>query len=202
MKIRDVVAKAVSVPFEGEGRAGFGRYVKRDAVLIKVETEDGLVGIGEAHHSKSPTVIEKLISANLRPLLLGKDPFQIEGLWQLLYSQTASTHGLGAAGVTALSGIDIALWDLLGKALGQPLYNLLGGRCRQRIRAYVGGLTLGWKGTEELVEEANSYSKAGFTALKLRIGRGVEEDVEAVRAVREGLKDGVDLMADANTRYA
>jgi D-galactarolactone cycloisomerase len=202
MKIRDVVAKAISVPLKGEGRAGFGRYVKRDTVLVRIETGDGLVGIGEAHHSKSPTVIEKLISANLRPLLLGKDPFQIEGLWQLLYSQTASTHGLGAAGVTAISGIDIALWDLLGKALGQPLYNLLGGKCRERIRAYVGGLTLGWKGTEELVEEANRYSKAGFTALKLRIGRGVEEDVEAVRAVREGLKDGVDLMADANTRYA
>jgi D-galactarolactone cycloisomerase len=202
MRIRDVVAKAISVPIEGEGRAGFGRFVKRDAVLVKVETGDGLVGIGEAHHSKSPTVIEKLINANLRPILLGKDPLQIEGLWQLLYSQVASTHGPGAAGVTAISGVDIALWDLLGKALGQPLYILLGGKCRERIRAYVGGLTLGWKRSEELVEEANRYAKAGFTALKLRIGRGVEEDAEAVRAVREGLGDGVDLMADANTRYA
>ncbi|MEM2881625.1 MAG: mandelate racemase/muconate lactonizing enzyme family protein [Candidatus Bathyarchaeia archaeon] len=205
MRIREVVARAVSVPLEGEARAGFGRFVKRDAVLVRIETGDGLVGIGEAHHAKSPTVIEKLINANLRPLLLGRDPFQIELIWQTLYSQyspASPTHGVGSAGVIALSGVDIALWDLLGKALGQPLYNLLGGRYRPKIRAYVGGLALGWKGIEELLGEARRYVGEGFTALKLRIGRGVEEDVELVRAAREGLGDKVDLMVDANSRYS
>lgn len=200
MKIADVHARALSFPLENAPRRGAGQPVKKDMVLVRVTTEDGIVGWGEAHHALAPTIVAELVNQNLAPVVRGADAFAYEDLWQLLYTKQGQTHGPGQAFYKALSGLDMALWDARGKALGQPVYRLLGGS-RKKTRVYAGGVCLGFQAPEALLREARGFVDQGYTALKLRLGDSVERDLERVRHVRKGLGDGIDLMVDINTRY-
>jgi L-alanine-DL-glutamate epimerase-like enolase superfamily enzyme len=110
------------------------------------------------------------------------------------------SHGMGAAAAIGLSGIDLALWDLRGKAVGWPLYRLLGGAARA-IPAYAGGVSLGYQEPAKLVDEARALVAAGYRAVKLRIGDTVERDLERVAAVRKAFGDGLAILTDANTGY-
>ena len=117
MKIARIEASAHSRPFEGEVlRNALGANVKRDFVLVKVTADDGTVGYGEAHHGQNPTAMAEIIRNGIGTLLAGADPIDTEGIWERVRRQQVQTHGLGAGSVIALSGIDIALWDLKGKA--------------------------------------------------------------------------------------
>ena len=144
-RIVEVRASAHSCPFESNlVRLGLGTNTKRDIVLVRIRDESGAVGFGEAHHGQNPTAMATVIQEGMGSLLAGADPFDSEGIWHRLERQQITTHGLGAGSITALAGIDNALWDLKGKLLGQPVYTLLGG-AKKRIRAYAGGLSLGFK---------------------------------------------------------
>jgi D-galactarolactone cycloisomerase len=201
MKIVEVTGTALSKKLEGMPRRGIGRPIKKDTVIVRVRTEDGIIGYGQAHDTLAPTIVADIVSQNLAPLTVGMDVMAVEDIWQNIYLRQGQTHGPGAALFHALSGVDMALWDARGKALGQPVYRLLGG-AKKKIRAYVGGSSFGFKPPAALLEEAQGYVAAGFTALKLRLGDTVENDVARVRAVRNGLGDGVDIMVDANTQYS
>jgi L-alanine-DL-glutamate epimerase-like enolase superfamily enzyme len=107
-------------------------------------------------------------------------------------------HGPGWAIWKAISGVDMALWDARGKALGLPVWRLLGGT-KKRIRAYAGGICLGYQAPESLAEEALGYVRQGFTAVKLRLGDTIANDTARVQKVREVLGSGVDIMVDINT---
>lgn len=196
--------KAVPISFrvpEGKNvRLGIGRAVKRDAVLVKVTTDEGLVGWGEAHHGRCPGAIAKLIDTTMSELVLGMDPLDVSSIWAKVYKMQLSSHGMGAAAAMALSGIDIALWDIRGKAAGWPLYQLLGGGDRA-VKAYGGGIALGWQAPESLAEEAVAYVEQGYRALKLRVGDAPAIDIARVRAVREAVGSDVTILVDANTGY-
>jgi len=190
----------------------------KPALLVEVETDQGLVGLGEAAHFGGPMAsTAQVIEHELRANLIDQDPRQIEYLWELMHRR-AYKHARGGIVIAAISGIDIALWDLRGKMAGMPLWQLLGGY-RKRVPAYAtGGFYAEGKGVRELVKEMESYVKHGFRAVKMKVGRnaGIElsplrvmdnrgqcevtlaQDLERVAAVRDAIGPDIKLMVDAN----
>ncbi len=200
-KIVRVQASAHSRAFSGDlVRLGLGANTKRDCVVVRVTADDGTVGWGEAHHGQNPTAMAEVVEKGLGSLIIGADPFDSEGIFAKLFRQQVVTHGLGAGSVIALSGIDIALWDLKGKLMGQPVYRLLGG-ARKKIRAYAGGLSLGFKPPEVLEGEVRALVDIGYTAIKLRVGDHPKRDAERVGHIRKTFGDALDIAVDAATRY-
>ncbi|MGA8312548.1 MAG: L-rhamnonate dehydratase [Terriglobales bacterium] len=168
-------------------------------LLVEVFTDDGLVGIGNA--ALAPQVTKQVVDLYLKPLLLGRDPWDIEFLWQNMYRKTMA-FGRKGIGMVAISAIDIALWDILGKSAKQPIYRLLGGRTKPRIPVYASRLYS--VELSELEAEAKRYKKEGYKAMKLRFGwgpadgaAGMQRNLDLVHTVREAVGDGVDVMADA-----
>ncbi|MEK6211690.1 MAG: mandelate racemase/muconate lactonizing enzyme family protein [Pseudomonadota bacterium] len=202
MRITEIRAFPTSFPVDPKDSVtlGIGRVVKRDAVIVKVETEGGVTGWGEAHHGRCPGAVAHLVNTTLRQLVLGQDANDTTGVWKKVYDKQLASHGMGAGACLALSGIDMALWDIRGKALKIPLYKLLGGRARP-IPAYAGGVSLGYQEPKALVEEARPHVQAGYKAVKLRIGDTVARDVERIAAVRAAFGDELAILTDANTGY-
>ncbi|WP_427183325.1 mandelate racemase/muconate lactonizing enzyme family protein [Bordetella bronchialis] len=200
--VTDVQAWAVSfpVPPAHSVRLGVGRALKRDAVIVKVTTADGLVGWGESHHGRAHSSIAHFVNHALRPMVVGMQAADVNGIWQRIYAAQLASHGIGAGCAIAMSGIDMALWDIRAKAVGWPLYRLLGGAGR-RIPAYAGGVALGWQEPASLVEEAAAHVGAGYKALKLRLGDSVARDLARVQAVRDAFGDDLVILTDANAAY-
>ena len=202
MKIADINAYALSFPVSTKGSVllGIGRAVKRDTVVVKVTTDEGIVGFGEAHHGRAPGSVAHLVNTTLHQLLLGRDACDTVGAWQAVYQMQLNSHGMGAATAMGLSGIDMALWDIRAKAIGWPLYRLLGGAARP-IRAYAGGISLGFQPPDDLIAEAKGLVARGYRALKLRIGDTVERDRVRIEKVRQALGPEIDILVDANAAY-
>ena len=179
--------------------ATMGTFVFHGWVLVEIFTNNGLVGLGNA--ALAPVVTKSLIDTYLKPLLIGADPWDTEFLWQQMYRRTMAFGRKGVA-MTAISAVDIALWDLLGKDAKQPVFRLLGGRTKENIPVYASRLYA--MPIPELRAEAQRYKDEGYKAMKLRFGwgpmdgaEGMQKNVELVREAREVVGDGVDLMADA-----
>jgi D-galactarolactone cycloisomerase len=202
MKIAELRAYPTSFPIAEKNRVslGIGTAVKRDAVLVKVTTDEGLVGWGEAHHGRAHTAVAKLIETTLKQLVLGMDADDVTGVWEKMYRFQLASHGMGAGACLAMSGIDMALWDIRGKAHGLPLYRLLGGR-RKAIPAYAGGVSLGYQPPGDLIAEARKSIDAGYKAIKLRVGDSPGRDIERMRAVRQEFGEGLVILTDANIGY-
>jgi len=202
LRISEVRAYPTSFPVDPKDAVtlGIGRTVKRDAVIVKVTTEDGITGWGEAHHGRCPGAVAHLVNTTLRLLVVGQDANDITGVWKKVYDKQLASHGMGAGACLALSGIDMALWDIRGKAIGQPLYKLMGGRSKP-VPAYAGGVSLGYQDPKALVAEARPHIEAGYKAVKLRIGDTVARDVERIAAVRKAFGDEMVILTDANTGY-
>jgi D-galactarolactone cycloisomerase len=199
LRIAELSAYPVSFPIPAANRValGIGTAVKRDAVLVKVTGDEGLVGWGEAHHGRAHTAVAKLIETTLRQLVVGMDSDDITAIWEKMYRYQLASHGMGAGACLAMSGIDMALWDLRGKAAGLPLYKLLGGS-RKAIPAYAGGVSLGYQEPSLLVEEARRSVSQGYRAIKLRVGDTPARDIERLRAVREAFGEKLVILSDAN----
>jgi L-rhamnonate dehydratase len=168
-------------------------------VIVEIFTDAGHVGIGNA--ALAPRVTKQTIDVYLKPLLLGADPWDLEFLWQHMYRKTMA-FGRKGIGMTAISAVDIALWDVIAKAAGQPVFRMLGGRTKPKIPVYASRLYS--QPLDQLAAEAAKYRDAGYKALKLRFGwgptdgaEGMQRNVALVRTVREVVGDGVDIMADA-----
>jgi L-rhamnonate dehydratase len=168
-------------------------------LVAEVFTDDGLVGLGNA--ALAPQATKQVIDLYLKPLLIGQDPWDIERLWQHMYRRTMA-FGRKGIGMVAISALDIALWDVLGKSAKQPVFRLLGGRTKTRIPVYASRLYATELG--KLAAEAKRYKDHGYRAMKLRFGwgpadgaHGMQRNVELVRTVRESIGDDIDLMADA-----
>jgi L-alanine-DL-glutamate epimerase-like enolase superfamily enzyme len=199
LRITELRAYPVSFPIAPANRValGIGTAVKKDAVLVKVTTDEGLAGWGEAHHGRAHTTVAKLIDTTLRQLVIGMAADDVVGVWEKMYRYQLASHGMGAGACLAMSGIDMALWDLRGKAAGLPLYRLLGGS-RKAIPAYAGGVSLGYQDPAQLVDEAKRSVEKGYTAVKLRVGDTPAKDIERVRAVRKAFGGEVVILTDAN----
>ena len=168
-------------------------------LITEVFTDEGHVGIGNA--ALAPHVTKQVIDEYLAPLLIGQNPWDVEFLWQHMYRKTLAFGRKGIA-MVAISAVDIALWDAMGKAARQPCYRLLGGRTKSRIPVYASRLYS--TPLDELAAEARRYKSEGYKAMKLRFGwgptdgaDGMQRNLDLVRTVRETVGDGVDVMADA-----
>jgi L-alanine-DL-glutamate epimerase-like enolase superfamily enzyme len=202
LRITDVRAYPTSFPVDPKNSVtlGIGRAVKRDAVIVKVTTAEGISGWGEAHHGRCPGAVAHLVNTTMKQLVVGQDANDIIGVWKKVYDKQLASHGMGAGACLALSGIDMALWDIRGKALKLPLYALLGGRSKP-IPAYAGGVSLGYQDPRALAEEARPHVQAGYKALKLRIGDTVARDIERIAMIRKTFGDELVILTDANTGY-
>ena len=170
------------------------------ALIVALTAEDGTTGYGTVALATGAAVYT--LEHTLKPLILGADPFDTNLLWETMYRFTLN-HGRKGLVLAAISAVDIALWDLKGRLLGQPVYNLLGGRMRDTIPVYASRL-YATEDLEALAVEARGYLDQGFAAMKLRFGygprdgvRGMRRNVELVRTVREAVGDEIDLIADA-----
>jgi L-rhamnonate dehydratase len=183
--------------FETREEGWFGLNL---CTLVEVEADDGTIGIGSAgaFHGGAKQLIDEYYA----PLLLGHDPRRHEFLWQRMY-RTTVRFGRSGSAMCGLSALDIALWDLHGKAEGKPVYDLLGGRSQSDLPCYVSRL-YALDDLEELKQEARGWVNAGFQRMKQRFGygpkdgpAGLEKNVALVRAVREAVGEQVELAADA-----
>lgn len=175
------------------------RFDRRTHILVEITCDNGITGWGEC---LGPALANAAIVKTYASWLIGQDPLETEKIWALLYNALRDQGQRGLT-VTALSGIDVALWDIKGKALGQPISVLLGGRFRESVRAYATG-SFRRDGIDRVcdnVEEVAGHQAAGFHAAKIKIGFGVEEDLQVVRAVRKAVGNNMRLMVDANHGY-
>lgn len=168
-------------------------------LIVEIATDTGHVGIGEA--ALAPRVTKQVIDLYLKPILMGQNPFDSEYLWQHMYRRTMA-FGRKGIGMVAISAVDIAIWDLLGKATNQPVFRLLGGKTKEKIPVYASRLYS--QPLDDLAKEAKQYKDQGYRAMKLRFGwgpadgaAGMQRNLELVRTVREVIGDEIDLMADA-----
>ena len=202
MKITAITAIPLSFRLD-QGKTvtmGIGSTTKRDTIIVRVETSEGITGYGEAHPGRSPGAVVSLIHNTLAPMLIGMKATDVIGVWKRVHRMQLSSHGVGSGASLGLSGIDMALWDIRGKAAKMPLYELLGGS-KRRLPAYAGGISLGYQPKESLAEEAQEYVARGYKALKLRLGDSAKADIERVLHVRKVLGDDIDILTDANTAY-
>ena len=219
MRIRDVEAFWLHcpIPYEQQHVSDFGRLASFDMTLVRVTTEDGRVGHGEAKAAVGSAgvcaALVACIEQELRPQLIGQDARQIARLWEEMYSGSRAHYALdrgrafpvlGRRGLTisAISGIDMALWDLLGQALDVPVMQLLGGACRDRMPAYASG---GWADVDAIGAQLNGYVERGFKAVKMRVGvmdGDVATSVARVKAARAALGPNIGLMADAHGTWS
>jgi L-alanine-DL-glutamate epimerase-like enolase superfamily enzyme len=219
MKIVDIRTIPLSYPCPVPYCSANLMQTKRDALLVEIETDEGLVGIGEA--GTGGGAAQTVIAKDLAPMLIGQDPLMIEGLWQMMYARTRQ-YGRRGIVMHGISGIDIALWDLAGKVAKLPVYRLLGA-CRDRVEAYAsGGFYQEGKGVDGVAAEAESYRARGFKGMKMKIGRNPstqtvlrhlvprsdvcevepEEDIARVAAVRRALGPKAKLMVDVNCAWS
>jgi L-alanine-DL-glutamate epimerase-like enolase superfamily enzyme len=219
MRIKSAEAWWVRIPIEAgrQHRSDFGQLTTFDAAILRIETDDGLVGWGEgknaAGSSGTYAALVHMLNHEVAPRLVGCDPADIVQIWEMLYNgvrhETASASGhampeLSRRGLSlaAISAVDIALWDILGKSLGQPVWRLLGGRKADRMPAYASG---GWAPAEKIGEQLQSYIvQSGFRAVKMRVGAmdgAPHRSAARVRAARDALGPDVELMVDAHGTY-
>ena len=204
MKIVDVIPHVLSTPIEEPFAFSQGWVHKRSTMIVEIVTDEGISGWGESlcHGLQPPEIAASFIEFCFKPLLLGRDPFDVEVLWEEMYSATRP-FGQGGAAVNAISGVDIAIWDVIGRSLNKPISKLLGGTFRTEIMPYATGFyrKKDKKYPEAGVEEAKLHLSKGFKAFKLKTGFGVEEDLEYIHAIRDAVGPEAIIMVDANGAY-
>lgn len=219
MIIKDVDAAWLHcpIPYEKQHTSDFGRLASFDMTLVTITTEDGQVGYGEAKAAVGSAgtcaSLVACIKHELKPMLVGQDARDINRLWEIMYNGTRDHYALargrafpvlGRRGLTisAMSGVDVALWDLLGKHLDVPIATLMGGACRDTMPAYASG---GWADADGIGEQLSGYTSKGFDAVKMRVGvmdGDVATSVARVKAAREALGPDIKLMVDAHGTFS
>ena len=219
MRIKSVQASWVRIPIEAarQHRSDFGQLKTFDTAILRIETDDGLVGWGEGKNAAGSAgtyaALVHLLNHEIAPCLIGRNAGDITAIWEMLYNgvrhETAAAAGhampeLSRRGLTiaAISAVDLALWDILGKSLGQPVWQLLGGRKAERLPAYASG---GWAPADRIGEQLQSYvASGGFKSVKMRVGvmdGAPHVSAARVKAARAALGQEIEIMADAHGTY-
>ena len=219
MRIKSAEAWWVSIPIAAarQHRSDFGTLATFDAAILRIETEDGLVGWGEGKNAAGSAghyaALVHLLNHEIAPQLIGRHAGDITAIWEMLYNGVRAGHAqvtghampaLSRRGLTvaAISAVDIALWDILGRHLGQPVWQLLGGRKADRLPAYASG---GWAGAEAIGAQLQSYiDVGGFRAVKMRVGAmdgAAHVSAARVKAARQALGPDVEIAVDAHGTY-
>lgn len=199
MRITEVKTHQVGHVLDEPFESSFSLFEHRRYALVEIRCDNGLTGWGEC---LGPAALNAAVVQAMAGRLVGQDARSIEPIWLELYSQFRDQGQRGII-LTALSGIDIALWDLAGQYRECPVYELMGGTFRDSVPAYATGgfRVVGRERADTLVEEARAALEAGFEAIKIKIGFGVEADLEAIGTVRDAIGPKVALMIDANHGY-
>ena len=182
--------------FEKSDAMGSFRF--HEWLICEIKTDDGIIGIGNA--ALAPQVAKKIIDTYLKPLVIGEDPFDYAYIWERIYRRTHA-WGRRGIGMVAISAIDIALWDIMGKITKKPIFKLLGGRTKEKIPVYASKLYS--QPIKDLQIEAESYFKQGFSMFKMRFGwgpkdgsEGMKKNIALAEAVREVIGEDTDLMME------
>jgi D-galactarolactone cycloisomerase len=205
MKIVDIKTYPLLCQLDQPFAFSQGWVTKRSSTLVEIVTDDGIVGWGEAFNQglEPPQISAATIEHALQPLLLGANPLATEVLWHKMYNTTRD-YGRKGAVMAAISAVDIALWDIAGQAYNVPIHQLLGGAFRNRVQAYATGFyrRQGRGEAKRLGDEAITHYKAGLTAMKIKLGLGLDDDLAVMHEVRQSLGDrNVTLMIDTNHAY-
>jgi D-galactarolactone cycloisomerase len=201
VKIESVTTSLLhtDIPFDQRVESGAGLKLARQMCLVRITTDTGLVGYGSPSGPYDLAVLQRLIEHVIGPLLVGEDVGEHARLWHHVYKgEVTRNAGNRGVGVAALSGIDMALWDLRGKAAGVPLHELLGGLYHPHgVRAYASSIYWALE-PEEAAAQALSWIDRGFTAVKLKVGREPRRDAARVHAIRAAIGPDNDLLVDGN----
>ena len=203
MKIKRVVTHVLEVNLpHGEVFAySQGWYHKRRSLIVEIETEDGIVGYGEAFGP--PRSNAAIVNEVYLPILVNRNPLERESLWLEMYN-TMRDHGRKGSSLEAISAVDIALWDIAGKYFGVPCYMLTGRKYQLEVKAYATGFYRKKKAEDQhddLIAEALGYANAGFDSMKIKIGFDFKEDIKLLRKIRSELGSTISLMIDANHAF-
>jgi L-alanine-DL-glutamate epimerase-like enolase superfamily enzyme len=203
-RISAVRARAISIPLDVATALSSRMVTERHYGVVEIEGDDGHGGVGFCYvGSAGGRMFVEAVSALLAPVLMGQDPYRVEGLWQEMY-QEVLLQGRAGIVMRAISALDIALWDRNARAAALPLYKFLGAMHEESVPAYAsGGYYLQNKTRDHLAAEMDGYVKDGFTAVKIKVGRGsLQEEEGRIAAVRERIGTDVALMLDANNAWS
>lgn len=197
IRITDVIAHPLSQTLPKPTVTSWGSYTKVSIVLVEVRTDAGLIGVGETLARFSPKAYADLIETSLKPRIVGQDARNIGALWQ---SMRRSLSGrAGGMLIEAIAGVDIALWDIMGKAAGLPISKLLGGTGRERIDVYAAAVN--WVDDTEADRELERYIGEGFPRIKVKMSNPVKEACRRIERLRDRAGDDIALCVDANWAY-
>ena len=205
IKITDIVVHIIKSSLEVPFAFSQGWVKQRSATLVEIKTNDGLTGWGEAFCQglEPPEISATVIETALKPLLLEQSPLNIEVLWHKMYNMTRDFGRKGSV-ISGISAIDIALWDIAGKFYNQPIYQLLGGAFRTKIKPYATGFyrIKGIGEAKRLSEEAISHYENGFDHMKVKLGFGLDDDLKCMKTITEAIEGkAITLMVDTNHAY-
>ncbi len=198
MKIVDVIAHPLTMPIApGQHRTHWGDYPSVSILVVEIVTDDGIAGFGEGLVRLCPESYALMVGSLLRPVLLGRDPFHVESIWTELMGRFYSK--VGHMMPEAMAAIDIALWDIMGRATGQPIHRLLGSMGRERVAVYASSIS--WDAEDVALEQTRDAVRRGFPMLKLKLGGPVARALDWAGRIRAEVGDGVRLCADANGAF-
>ncbi|MGV8935869.1 MAG: mandelate racemase/muconate lactonizing enzyme family protein [Allorhizobium sp.] len=197
IRITDVIAHPLSQTLPKPTVTSWGVYSQVSMVLVEVRTDAGIVGVGEVLARFAPKAYVDLIETALKPRLIGRDARDIAALWQTM--RRALSGRAGGMLIEAIAGIDIALWDILGKAAGMPIAKLLGGMGRARIDVYAAAVN--WVDDSHADRELERYIGEGFPRIKVKMSNPVDEACRRIERLRKRAGDDIDLCVDANWAY-
>lgn len=198
LRFKDVPPDQPAYSISSEGwRSVYARA--HETMVVRIETDVGIVGYGEGQSPVSPGTSKTIVETLCRPVLIGADPFDVEYLWQRMFSAMRERGHPTGFYIDALAGCDAALWDILGKATGKPVHKILGGRYRDRIRLYAG---CGGNDPETAASSAAGLVDQGYRAVKLHLTASRHHILPIVAAVRDRVGPEIDLMVDVHTQYS
>ncbi len=194
MRIVNIKTYPLTVPIGNLQRTSQGSFGTISILAVIVETDAGITGVGETLARRGPTAYADLIDNLLAPKVIGADPFAVAGIWQTLFR--SFTGRSGGVLIEAIAGIDMALWDIMGKETGRPVYDLLGHMGRKRLAAYASSIP--WVDDDGAIRVVETCLKAGFKDMKVKIGASAQAALARARLVHEVAGPDIGLMADSN----
>lgn len=197
IRITDVIAHPLTQTLPRPTVTSWGKYSEVSIVLVEVRTDAGMVGVGESLARFSPKAYAELIDTLFKPRLVGQDPTDIMAHWRTM--RRALSGRAGGMLIEAIAGVDIALWDILGKVAGLPIYRLLGGVGRTEVPCYAASVN--WGSDEFMDEELDRYLEKGFPRIKVKIANPVKDACRRIERLRKRAGDDIELCVDANWAY-
>ncbi len=199
MKIEKVEAIALDAKIDKPFSIATTTFSAVRSVIVRVVTDTGLVGIGESIVRDAPRATKYLIEDMLAPLVIGKDPMDAGALWWDMFSAMRVRGHTKGLFVEAISGVDVAIWDIIGKAEGVPTFKALHGFGRKTLQAY--GSSVFNDEPQKMAEKTLEFVSKGYPAVKIKLGMGLREDIAAIKAIRKAVGPEIGLMVDINSRY-